>query len=32
MGVMSPVLPTLMRKEFQRDLDNLKRLMESGGL
>lgn len=31
-GVMSPVLPTLMRKEFQRDLDNLKRLMESGGL
>src|SRR3954469_5504917 len=31
-GGMSPVLPTLMRKEFQRDLDNLKRLMESGGL
>jgi len=29
-GLVSPILPSLMRREFQRDLEDLKRLMEAG--
>jgi len=32
LGLLSPLLPAAMRREFQRDLEDLKRLMESGAL
>ena len=31
-GLLNPLLPSLMRREFQRDLEDLKRLMEAGEL